>query len=117
MVKSYSVTYFGQAPSLNDWYSGKHWGTRLQVKNKYSAIFLDMMLRAGLPKMNQFNIHILYNSRHDVDNVVGVSKIFVDCMKGKYIKDDTKKYFRGLQIEPDESLKLNTFIITINILS
>ncbi len=109
----YKIVYSGKAPSLNDWYSGKHWYQRQNTKNKYGKIFGDLLEAAGVEKMDRFKVSILFNSRLDTDNVVGLSKILVDTMKGVYIKEDNKKFYRGLLIQPDETLPTNTYIISI----
>lgn len=109
----WKIKYQGKAPSLNDWYSGKHWYKRMETKQHYGKIFEDLLEEAGVERMDKFQISILFNSRLDTDNVVGLSKILVDTMKGKYFTEDSKRFYRGLLIQPDESLPHNTYIISI----
>jgi hypothetical protein len=65
-------------------------------------------------------VDLSYNSRHDPDNVVAMEKIFIDTIKQDvdpqgnvlyegYIKDDSKRYCRGVILRPDESLPYNSF--------
>lgn len=72
-----------------------------------------LMKEAGIRPMDKFRIEIEYNSRLDLDNVITLPKMLIDTMKGVYIKDDTKKYYRGLSIEPNEQLSGSTYIIKI----
>ncbi len=56
---------------------------------------------------------IFYNSRHDVDNVIGMEKVFTDCLKGTLVKNDGKAYYKGLMIFYDTTLPKNTFEFVI----
>ena len=82
----YTITYKGKGVSLNAFYSQGHWHKRNAIKNEYGAIFRSLLQEAKVPKLDKFNMVIRYNSRHDLDNIVGMSKILVDTMKKK--KDD-----------------------------
>lgn len=113
-AKLWSVSYEGQFVSLNKWYSGSHWSSRNGLKKKYSKIFNNDIDKLDIQWMDEFAIIIEYNSRHDPDNVVGMAKIFVDCLKGRFFKDDTKKYYKTIAICPD--LELDNNNITFNII-
>ena len=112
-MTEYIIKYEGKALSLNDFYAGGHWKKRADGKKKYDNIFKVLLLEARVKWMHEFRLDVVYNSKHDCDNVVGMSKIFVDSMKGIYIKEDSKRYFKGLSITPDTSLKNNTFIFKL----
>jgi hypothetical protein len=43
-----------------------------------------------------------------VDNVVGMEKVFTDCIKGRIVTNDNKQYFKGLMIFYDQKLPKNT---------
>ena len=105
----YKFVYTGKGVSLNEFYSQGHWSRRSKIKNKYKAIFEKMLEGGKIEWMDQFSLLILYNSRHDPDNVTGMEKVFMDTLKGDYITDDNKKFYRGFAIFPDESLPTNTF--------
>jgi hypothetical protein len=110
---AYEIVYEGKITSLNDT-SGQGWYTRNKAVNKFKDIFTILMLEAKFKKIDRFRLDVRYNSRHDCDNVVFICKTLVDTMrKQKYIKDDTKKYYRGISITPDESLKYQTFVFKI----
>lgn len=116
------ITYTGKGVSLNKFYKQGHWKTRSDMKNKYTAIFDELFKESkDLSWMNSFYLLIFYNSRHDTDNVVGMSKVFVDSLKKEvnpktgeviragYIQDDNKNFYKGLALFPDSTLPHNTF--------
>lgn len=107
--KVFKVVYVGKGVSLNDYYTSGHWSKRANLKNKYKKIFTELLEKSEMEKVDKFSILVRYNSRHDVDNVTGLEKLFVDTLKGTYIKEDDKKFYRGYMVFPDEQLKTNTF--------
>lgn len=104
----YEISYNGKIFSLNDLYRQGHWSIRSNLKKKYSELFLAEIVKTDLKFINQFYLIVFYNTRHDPDNIVGVVKVMVDTLKGTYIVDDNKKYFRGVSIFPDEDLPPGT---------
>ena len=111
-MREYEIVYQGAVTSLNDT-NGQGWHKRHAATKKFEKIFTILMLEAKFKKIDKFRLDVRYNSAHDCDNIVFISKVMVDSMKGKYIKDDTKKYYRGISITPDESLKYKTFVFKI----
>lgn len=105
----YKITYQGKGVSLNEFYTQGHWTRRTKVKDKYKTIFTELIENSKLEWMDQFSLLLFYNSRHDPDNVIGMEKVFVDTLKGDYIQDDNKKFYRGIYILPDDTLPANTF--------
>ena len=99
------MSYSGKVFSLNDLYKQGHWSIRSKLKNEFKEIFTDVMIKAKVKKMNNFYLILFFNTRHDTDNMVGMTKVFADTMKGVYVKDDTKDYYKGLCIFPDPTLK------------
>lgn len=100
-----SFTYQGRGVSNNDFYSSGHWSNRQQLKVKWRAIFTDLIKPAiGKYEFQSFYLLIFYKSRLDVDNVVGMEKLFTDTLKGTIIHDDGKKIFKGMMVFYDNSL-------------
>ena len=63
-------------------------------------------------------ITMYFNSRLDASNTVPMIKILEDTMKkAHYIVDDSKKFCKGIQIYPDESLGKKHYKLTVHILS
>jgi len=54
--------------------------------------------------MKEMFLVIFFNTRHDCDNIVLTAKFLLDTMKGKYIEDDTSKFYKGIQIVHDSEL-------------
>ena len=100
----YEISYNGKIFSLNDLYRQGNWSIRSNLKKKYRDLFLAEVVKTDLKFVNQFYLIVFYNTRHDPDNIVGVVKVMVDALKGTYIADDNKKYFKGVCIFPDGSL-------------
>lgn len=111
------ITYQGQGISLNDWYSAKggFW-RRKQLKDQYSKIFNELLQKQDIPEIRAFTMQLDFNSRHDTDNTVAMLKMFVDTLKGKYIKEDTKEFYKGLVINYDSRLPKQTYVFTINLI-
>jgi hypothetical protein len=105
----YTISYHGQGVSLNQFYSGGHWSIRNKLKSKYHEIFAKLLDTSKVKKVNQCSLLMFFNSRHDVDNVVGLEKLFMDTIKGGYLKEDDKRFYKGLMIFHDDQLPLNTF--------
>lgn len=121
---TYIVTYKGTPFSLNDIYSsgnqaGAFW-KRKNIKDKYGKIFADLMHEAHnkgeLGLFDRFYLCVFYNSRHDVDNIVGMGKVFADTLRSDkkkgivgYVPNDNKKHYRGLTVFVDDDLDLNEF--------
>lgn len=100
-----SFTYQGQGVSNNDFYASGHWSNRHQLKLKWKTIFSELIKPAvGKYEFKAFYLLMFYRSRLDVDNVVGMEKLFTDTLKGTLVHDDGKKIFKGLMVFYDESL-------------
>jgi hypothetical protein len=116
----YMITHQGQGFSLNDFYSQGHFSTRAKLKDTYADIYHGLIEQAKLVPMEEFSLLVFYNSAHDPDNIVGMSKVFCDVLTGGggrkkekkypvYIPDDGKKNLKFVGICPDISLAKNTF--------
>lgn len=117
-LREYNFEFNEKWVSNNDFYGSKHWAVRHGLKKKYAKIFTDLTNGKIKSKMDLFSIEIIYNSRLDVDNVVGGAKIFVDTLKNNgHIVEDNKKYYIGLNIQPDwifgVKSKTNTYNIKV----
>ena len=115
------LVYNGPSVSLNKFYSQGHWGTRAAIKKKYRKIFDEIFSQSpDLKWMDQYFLVIYYNNRCDCDNVTGMEKVFIDSLKHEvdketglvtrmgFVRDDNRRYYRGMCIFPDEDLTYNT---------
>jgi hypothetical protein len=114
LKKIYVIKYNNEAFSLNQLYSGGHWSRRSAIKKKYMSLFGDVIDRQKFNKIDKFFMAIFYNTSHDVDNISGMAKIFVDELRSRdIIKNDTPKYYGGFCIVKDYGLKSGEFEFVI----
>ncbi len=105
------VVYKGKWTSTND-LRNKHWRANQGLKVQRRALFKGLILEQKPQPMEKFKVHVRFNSKIDTDNVT--LKFFLDALKDSgVIKDDNKKFNRGIIIEPDESLEFNTYVVRI----
>ena len=80
----------------------------------FKNLFGKLLLFHSSKRFEKYKIHLTYNSRLDPTNCALMIKIFEDMMtKRKIIKDDTKRYCRGIYIEPDESMGSKEYKIVV----
>ncbi len=101
-------------PSLNQYYAGKHWAIRKKQKDEYSAYCKAELEKFDSFTCDSYEIHIRYNSRHDVDNVILVSKFLSDTLVSQgIVKDDGNKYYKRLNIVIDKELPKDSFLVKV----
>ena len=85
---------------LNAIYSGKHWSQRRQDAQLWHMLTVSAMNRAQCRKMpfeKPVIISFLWNDRLDLSNHAYMAKLIEDGMKGRLIRDDSRKYVRGIE--------------------
>lgn len=101
-------------PSLNKWYSGKHWSIRKKQKESYSAAIQQQLERIDAFTMDRFAIDVQYNCRYDVDNAITCVKFLADYLRGDgYVTDDTTKFFFSQSTTFNKELNKDEFRATI----
>ena len=94
--------------SLNALYAGKHWTFRKKIKDEYKKIVEAELARYDHHFAESMSIHIRYNTRADVDNLVLVSKFTADTLVANgWIADDNPKHYHKLTITFDKSVEKN----------
>ena len=94
--------------SLNALYAGKHWTFRKKIKDGYKKIVEEELARYDHHIAESMSIHIRYNTRADVDNLVLVSKFTADTLvANEWIADDNPKHYNRLTITFDQSVEKN----------
>lgn len=106
-TKHYKITYTGEIASTNKFYASPHWSQRSSAKNKYAKIFSLLLLEAKVAPLKQFSLIVFANTRIDIDNHIQ-NKFLIDTMKGKYVVDDSKKFYQMTMTIHDDSLPKNT---------
>jgi hypothetical protein len=103
-------------PSLNAFYSGKHWTIRKKYKDTYKAILLEAFERYDDFTADQYEINVEYNARYDVDNAIMCAKFVSDYLKDYgYVVDDTPKYFIKQSSKFNKNLNKNEFLCHIKL--
>jgi len=101
-------------PSLNKWYSGKHWAIRKKQKETYSEAIKDELQTIDAFTMDRFAIDVQYNCRYDVDNAITCVKFLADYLRGDgYVTDDNTKYFFSQSTTFNPGLNKDEFRATI----
>ncbi len=101
-------------PSLNKWYSGKHWAIRKKQKESYSESIKEQLDSIDKFTMDRFKVDVQYNCRYDVDNAITCVKFLADYLRSDgYVIDDTPKYFFSQSTKFNPELKKNEFKATI----
>lgn len=98
------LTYTGKKKiaTLNQIISPWKWKN---AKDYYRREFIDLFKSKRIPKMEAFALEVTYNTKHDPDNLVAVCKFAIDTFRELgYVKNDTKKHYKYLKIEADDSL-------------
>jgi Holliday junction resolvase RusA-like endonuclease len=52
-------------------------------------------MEAKVKVMQEFSLVTFYNTRHDCDNLSMIAKVLVDCMKDRYVVDDTNSVYKS----------------------
>lgn len=103
-------------PSLNAFYSGKHWSARKKHKDTYKAVLLEAFERYDDFTADQYEINVEYNARYDVDNAIMCAKFVSDYLKDYgYVVDDTPKYFIKQSSKFNKNLNKNEFLCHIKL--
>jgi hypothetical protein len=116
-IATIQIEWEGVDLSLNKWYANRHWSFRNKEKEFWANLFLKLLPKRT-KKIDKYIITMYFNSRLDASNTVPMIKILEDTMKkAHYIVDDSKKFCKGIQIYPDESLGKKHYKLTVHILS
>jgi len=106
----YEFNFTYRFPSLNEWYSGKHWRIRSNQKDVLKKYFFGHIAELITNKVHliEFEIEMEYNNRIDTDNNIPCIKIFVDTLRAYgIIANDSGKFFKSLRITYNNKLKNN----------
>jgi len=102
----------GKVPSLNSFYSSKHWTFRKQQKDQCKTEIKAELDKYDVKPYKKAKIHIRCNYRYDIDNSIMVSKFFCDSLVDLgFIPNDSKKVIRELKLVADDEIEKNTAII------
>ena len=95
---SWLIQYKGKVVSLNK-YKSLHWTKLKKEIDPIKKEFALIIKSANIPRLDQVRLNVRSSTKYDIDNITGVSKIFVDeIVKAGILKDDSTKYFKELNI-------------------
>lgn len=82
----------------NAYWAGKHHAVRAEDARYWHALTWAAMSRARKrPFEKPVVITFLWNDSLDLDNHSMMAKMIVDGMKGKLIRDDSRKWLKGIE--------------------
>jgi Holliday junction resolvase RusA-like endonuclease len=101
-------------PSLNQFYSGRHYAVRSKHKTNYWAKIEAVLEGYDKFHMESMSIHVYYNCRYDVDNAICCSKFLADYLRNNgYIDDDSPRFFTSQSTHYDATVTKDTFVAKI----
>jgi hypothetical protein len=111
------IEWEGVDLSLNKWYANRHFSYRIKEKEFWTSLFLKLLPKRT-EKIDKYMITLYFNSRLDASNTIPMIKIAEDTMKKEhYIIDDSKKFCKGIQIYPDETMGKKNYKLIVHIIS
>lgn len=113
----YRISVPALPPSLNQMYSGTHWGRRKAMVEEWHQFFWIAFKQAGLPKALKCPITLSvteFSKRvvRDADNAVVAAKLCGDALKKfGYIEDDGPKYIETVILNTKKGEEDETVIL------
>ena len=107
-LKTYKVVV-GKVPSLNAFYSSKHWTVRAKAKDKHCQEVMLQLLQYDLEQITDVQILCKVNYRYDIDNAIMAVKFALDAFKTwGGVKDDSRTYVHSLKMVHDTTIPKDT---------
>lgn len=109
MVESFTIRYpptaagrraWSKQYGLNAYYSGKHWTARkrdAEYWHKLTVAEMNLQKVRKRPFENPVIITFYWNDRLDCSNHAAMGKMIEDAMRGRLIKDDSRKWVHGIE--------------------
>ncbi len=99
--------------SLNAIYQGKHWSRRIDDAEYWHYLTIAQ-INQQIPKAKMFEkpvrVTMYWNDSLDIDNHAYMGKMIVDALKGRLIREDSKKYVRSITHEFHEDKVIRVVI-------
>jgi Holliday junction resolvase RusA-like endonuclease len=101
-------------PSLNQFYSSKHWTFRKKLKDELNAEILAQLEQYDPVTYEGLEVYLRCNYRMDLDNCIMAVKFVVDAFnKWGGLEDDSPKYFQKIRMEVDKSLEKTSCLVEL----
>ena len=96
---------------MNAYYAGKHWAQRKQDADYWHLLTRTQMNMQNVrrePFEGPVVVTFCWNDRLDIDNHAVMGKLIVDAMRGRVIRDDNRRYLRGVSkfFHSDDCIKV-----------
>ena len=99
----------GKVPSLNQFYSSKHWIVRKKAKDKFVAEVLEQLAGYDPFKFSSLVVNLEHNYGYDNDNCIMAIKFALDGLrKHGGLEDDTSKFVTKVCISRNPEVEKNT---------
>jgi hypothetical protein len=99
----------GKVPSLNQFYSSKHWIVRKKAKDKFVAEVLEQLAGYDKFKFSSLVVNLEHNYGYDNDNCIMAIKFALDGLrKHGGLEDDTSKFVTKVCISRNPEVEKNT---------
>ena len=85
---------------LNKYWAGVHWAIRKRDADFWHALVSSEMNNQSVrkfPFQNAVIITFYWNDRLAIDNRAAMGKLILDAMKGRVIKDDSRRWVKGVE--------------------
>lgn len=104
---TWTIQYEGKIVSLND-YKSKGWRDLKRMIDSVKWESISLIRKAQIPPLKYMELRVFHNTKFDMDNLAGLIKPFVDCLRSeKVLVDDTKQQWDYLSIQYSPKLKKN----------
>ena len=101
-------------PSLNQFYSSKHWTFRKKLKDELNAEIMAQLEQYDTVTYEGLEVYLRCNYRMDLDNCIMAVKFVVDAFnKWGGLEDDSPKYFQKIRMEVDKSLEKTSCLVEL----
>lgn len=101
-------------PSLNQFYSSKHWTFRKKLKDELNAEIMAQLEQYDPVTYEGLEVYLRCNYRMDLDNCIMAVKFVVDAFnKWGGLEDDSPKYFQKIRMEVDKSLEKTSCLVEL----
>ncbi len=106
--------HLNKIPSLNQFYSSKHWTFRKRLKDELSQEIVAQLEQYDPVTFEGLEVYLKCNYRMDLDNCIMAVKFVVDSFnKWGGLTDDSPKYFQKIRMEVDKSLPPTSCIVEL----
>jgi hypothetical protein len=103
------IVTLSKVPSLNQFYSSKHWIVRKKAKDKFTEEVLAQLAAYDKTRFKTITATLRHNYGYDNDNCIMAIKFALDALrKWGGIEDDNTRFVTKVVISRDHEVAKNT---------